>query len=276
MAACTASGGASGANRRLCLVLPLRAGCSCAFQLFFQQLLLIQVRVITAASEQFIMRAALDYSTVAQDDDLVGVSHGGGAVRNQNGGAPVHDAPQAREDALFGLGVDAGEGIVKDQDARVPDNAAGNGSALLLSAGEGDTALANDGFIFVGEAFDVGIEAGDFGGLANLIEIVSREAKGDIAADGFAEEISVLGDVADGATKSVKRPFADGAAIDENFAFRSFPQASDQRGEGSLAAAGRTDDGERGAGGNLQIDVAKDGMSTMATIGSGCPARAVA
>src|SRR6266849_1256456 len=112
MAACTASSGASGANRKLCRVLLLRVLCSCAFELFFQQLLLIQIRVIAAASEQFVMRAALDDSTVAQDDDLVGVPYGGGSVRNQNGGAAVHDAAQAREDALFGLGVDAGEGIV--------------------------------------------------------------------------------------------------------------------------------------------------------------------
>src|SRR5712692_8978528 len=137
MAACTASGGASGANRRLCRVLLLRVLSSCAFELFFQQLLLIQIRVISAASEEFVVCAALKDAPIAEDDDLVGVSHGGGAVRNQNGGAPVHDAPQAREDALFGLGVDAGEGIVKDQDARVPDNGAGNGCALLLSAGEG-------------------------------------------------------------------------------------------------------------------------------------------
>src|SRR5712671_3489348 len=105
MAAYTAASGASGANRRLCLVLPLRAGCSCAFQLFFQQLLLIQVRVISAAREEFVMRAALDDTALA---------HGRSAVRDQNSSAPVHDAPQACEDALFGLRVHTGERIVKD------------------------------------------------------------------------------------------------------------------------------------------------------------------
>ncbi len=33
----------------------------------------------------------------------------------------VHDAAQTGEDAFFGLGVDAGEGIVEDQDARIAD-----------------------------------------------------------------------------------------------------------------------------------------------------------
>src|SRR5712671_465346 len=273
MAAYTAASGASGANRRLCLVLPLRAGCSCAFQLFFQQLLLIQVGVISAASEELVMRAALDDTAVAQNDDLVGVAHGRSAVRDQNGSAPVHDAPQACEDALFGLRVHAGERIVKDQYAWVADNGAGNGGALLLASGEGDAALANYGFIFVGEAFNVGIEAGDLRGLANLVEIVIREAERDIAANRFAEQVSVLRNVADGTAQSVKRPFTDGTPVDENFAFGCFPKSRDQRGERSLAAAGRADDSKRGAGGNFQIYVAKYRMSAVAAIGSGCSPR---
>src|SRR5712664_3980989 len=172
MAACTAASGASGARRRLCRVLLLRAGCSCAFQLFFQQLLLVQIRVIAAASEEFVVRAPLDDAAVAQDDDLVCVPHGGGAVRNQNGGATVHDAAQASEDALFGLRVDAGEGIVEDEDAGVANDGSGDGGALLLSSRESDAAFADNCFVFMGEALNVGIEAGDFGGLANLIEIV--------------------------------------------------------------------------------------------------------
>jgi len=41
------------------------------------------------------MRARSLIPALAQDDDLVGVAHGRSAVRDQNGGAPVHDAPQA-------------------------------------------------------------------------------------------------------------------------------------------------------------------------------------
>src|SRR3982074_788785 len=119
MAACTAASGASGANRRLYRVLLLRERCSCAFELFFQQLLLVQIRVIATASEEFVVCAALSDAAVAQDDDLVGVLHCGGAVRNQNRGAAAHDAAQAREDALLGLRIDAGKGIVEDQNARV-------------------------------------------------------------------------------------------------------------------------------------------------------------
>ncbi len=41
------------------------------------------------------MRAALDDAPVAQDDDLVGVADGGDAVRDQDGGALLHELLQA-------------------------------------------------------------------------------------------------------------------------------------------------------------------------------------
>src|SRR6266478_5764328 len=172
----------------------------------------------------------------------------------------MHDAAQAGENALLGLRVDAGERIVEDQDARVADDGAGDSGALFLSTGESDAALADDGFVLMGEAFDVGIEAGDFRGLADLIEIVIGQAEGDVAADGFAEEVGVLRDVANGAAQGIERPFANGAAVNQDFTLGSFPEARDQGGESGFAAAGGADDGERGARRNFQADVAENGM----------------
>src|SRR5260370_21781480 len=132
----------------------------------------------------------------------------------------------------------------EEKDAGIADDGAGDGGALLLSARKSDAALADYRFILIREAFDVGIEAGACRGFTNLMQIVIRKAKGDVAADCFAEEIGVLRDVADRATQRIERPFANGAAVDEEFAFGSFPEAGDQRGEGSLATAGGADDGE--------------------------------
>src|SRR6266446_1355599 len=176
----------------------------------------------------------------------------------------MHDAAQAGENALLGLRVDAGERIVEDQDARVADDGAGDSGALFLSTGESDAALADDGFVFMGEAFDVRIEAGDFRGLADLIEIVIGQAEGDVAADGFAEEVGVLRDVANGAAQGIERPFANGAAVNQDFTLGSFPEARDQGGESGFAAAGGADDGECRACGNSQTDVAEDRMPAVA------------
>src|SRR5260370_8088354 len=103
----------------------------------------------------------------------------------------------------------------EEKDAGIADDGAGDGGALLLSARKSDAALADYRFILIRETFDVGIEAGDFRGFTNLMQIVIRKAKGDVAADCFAEEIGVLRDVADRATQRIERPFANGAARSE-------------------------------------------------------------
>src|SRR5216684_4949914 len=161
MASCIAEAGASSANRTLCRGPLLRAGCSCAFELFFQQLFLIQIRVIAAASEEFVVRAALGDGAFDQDNDLVGIADGGGAVGDQNSGAALHDAAQAAEDALFGLRVHGGKRVVEDQNARITDDGAGNGGALLLPAGEGDAALTDHSFVGFAEVLDVAVQAGN-------------------------------------------------------------------------------------------------------------------
>jgi hypothetical protein len=111
--------------------------------------------------------------------------------------------------------------------------------------------LADDRVVFVSEALHVFIEAGDFGGLADASDVVLREAEGDIAANGFAEKIGILRDIADGAAQSRKRPFANGTAVDEDLVVGSFPEAGDEGSERGFAAAGRADDGERGASGDF-------------------------
>ena len=166
----TPAGAAAGASRRPFPALLLRECCSYVFQLFFEQLLAVQVGVVAFAREQFVMGTALSDVAVAEDDDLVGVLDGGDAVRNQNCGAALHHGAEAGEDALFGLSVHSGKGIVEDEDARVANDGAGDGASLFLSAGERDAAFAERRVVLVGEFLDVGIEIGDFCGGADLVD----------------------------------------------------------------------------------------------------------
>ena len=66
------------------------------------------------------------------------------------------------EDALFGVGVYAGEGVVEDEDVGVADDGAGDGGALFLAAGEGEAALADHGVEAFGELEDLGGDVGDW------------------------------------------------------------------------------------------------------------------
>ena len=123
-----------------------------------------------------------------QDGDLVRITHGGNAVRNEDGGAILHDLAQVVQDLVFGLGVDAGECVVEHQDSRVPDQRASDGRALLLTAGKSNAAFADHGPVFLRKAFDLGGDAGGLCRMADLLVGRSRPPKRDVFAHGFAEQ----------------------------------------------------------------------------------------
>jgi len=105
--------------------------------------------------EQFVVGAELYDLSVVQYGDTVCVAHSGHAVRDEDRSASFHYLAQTVEDVIFGMRVDAGESIVEDEDAGLADDGSGNGDALLLSSGEGQSALADHGFILFGKAFDI-------------------------------------------------------------------------------------------------------------------------
>ena len=110
------------------------------------------------------MGAVFDDASLVEDGDGVGVADGGNAVGDEDGGASAHDFAEVVEDFVFGVGVDAGEGVVEDEDARAAKQGAGDGGALLLASGEGDAAFADGSVVAFGETFDVVGDVGGFGG----------------------------------------------------------------------------------------------------------------
>ena len=69
-------------------------------------------------------------ASLVQDGDRVGVADGGSAVGDEDGGAPAHDFAEMVEDFVLGVGVDAGEGVVENEDAGAAKKGAGYGGAL--------------------------------------------------------------------------------------------------------------------------------------------------
>ena len=116
------------------------------------------------------MGAEFDDASLVEDGDAVGVADGGDAVGDEDGGASAHDFAEMVEDFIFGVGVDAGEGVVEDENARAAQKGAGDGGALLLASGERDAALAYGGVVAFGEAFDVLRDVGGFGGGFDVVE----------------------------------------------------------------------------------------------------------
>src|SRR5579863_4379086 len=92
------------------------------------------------------------------------------------------------ENFIFGVGVDAGERVVEDENLGIANYGAGDGGALLLPAGERDAAFADQRLVTFGEAFDVGGNVGGLGGVVNLAVGGGVDAESNIFADAVAEE----------------------------------------------------------------------------------------
>ena len=91
-------------------------------------------------------------------------------------------------------------------------------------------------------------------------------AEGEVFADGLAEEEGFLAYHADVAAEDGEGVVAHRAAVDEERSFGSFIQAGDQADQGGLSAACGADDGEAGAGGNVERDVVEDRCVAVAEV----------
>ncbi len=120
------------------------------------QLPLIKLRIEASSRQQLFVRAALGDRAAVEHDDFVGVANGRNPVRDEQGRPPRHHAGQLRQDFFFRVGVHARERVVENQDARVADDGAGDGGALLLPARKRQTALADHGFEALRELAHVG------------------------------------------------------------------------------------------------------------------------
>ena len=58
---------------------------------------------------------------------------------------PFRISAKALQDAFFGVGVDAGQRVIEDENSRMPQQGAGNRCALFLPAGKRDAAFSNNG-----------------------------------------------------------------------------------------------------------------------------------
>ena len=108
------------------------------------QLQLQQPRVgAVGAGHEVAVAPLLDDAAVLHDGDGVDAPDGGEPVRHQHGGAALHDALQRLLQHALGLGVQRAGGLVQQQHGGVLEHRARDGDALLLTAGELQTAIAD-------------------------------------------------------------------------------------------------------------------------------------
>src|SRR5205823_764489 len=85
-------------------------------QFFLQQLLVVEIGVITVPRDQFIVGAELHNAAAVQNCNLVRIADRGHPVRNEDRAPASHDFAQVVQDFVLGVGVHARQGVVQNED----------------------------------------------------------------------------------------------------------------------------------------------------------------
>ena len=204
------------------------------------------------------MGALLDDAALVDDVDAVGVDDGGEAVGDDEHGAVGAELVECILDEAFGLAVEGRGGFVEDEDGGVFVHGAGDGEALALAAGEFGAALADDGVVALGLAGDEVMGVCDFGGCLYALYVGGGISVGDVLGDGIVEEDAFLGDDADHAAPVIDFEGADVLTVNQYAAGGGIVETGEEVGDGGLAAAAGTDEGDGLAAWELEVDAFED------------------
>ena len=138
------------------------------------------------------MRAILDHPALVDGDDAVALADGREAMRNDDDGAPPHDLAHIFLDDAFALVIEGTGRLVKNENARIGDQGAGDGDALALPAREACAALADHRVVAVGQFQDEVMGTRQFRGRDDLIDRSPRIGQGNVLTDAAVEQHIVL------------------------------------------------------------------------------------
>src|ERR1700690_3960057 len=173
-------------------------------------------------------------------------------------GPAPHDFAEMVKNLVFGVSIDTGKSVIKNQDARIANDGSRDRGPLLLSAGKGNTAFAHQRSVLLGKFFNV---AGDIGRLCRrpyLFVAGIFLAEGDVFADGFAEQESLLGHESDLPPERRQRIFTHRLAIDPDRARFGIVNTGDKADQRALAGTGWAHDSQTAAFRYSKINVVQN------------------
>ena len=127
-----------------------------------------------------------------QNQGLVAFGQRRQPVRHDDHRAATRDAQQVGVDQRLAFRIERAGGLVQDQDARVVDQRAGDGEALLLTARKVGRAFLDVGLVAVRHALDEFLGAGQPRRAHRILEREAGPAGQDVVADRAAEQEVVL------------------------------------------------------------------------------------
>src|SRR5437879_2326270 len=94
----------------------------------------VEAAIEAVLRDQLVVTADLGDAPLVNDDDAVGVAHGGQAMRDDEHGAAAHEVGQRLLHHELALGVEIGGRLVQDEDGGVLQEGAGDGTPPSASA----------------------------------------------------------------------------------------------------------------------------------------------
>ena len=193
-----------------------------------------------------------------EDQDAVGVDHGGESMGDDHGGAILGHRRERLLDGLFGVAVERRGGLVEHQDARTLEDRPGDGDPLLLPARELQAALAHHRLPAVGQRLDEGPDVGHLGGLLDLGPTRVRASVEQVVVDALVEQHRVLGDDPDGGAQARLAHRADVLSIDQDAPAGEVVEPEQQPAEGRLAGSAMPYHRQGGPRRDLEAQILED------------------
>jgi len=157
----------------------------------------MEAGVASAGAHQFVMRPVLDQASPLEGEDTVGATNRRKSVSDDDGRAPLADAPHVVLDDPLALVVQRACCFVEDQDAWVGNERACDCDSLPLPARQAAAAFTNQCVVAFGKLENKFMCAGKRCRMNDLIHRHSRVRERDIFAHGTIEQHVFLQDDAD-------------------------------------------------------------------------------
>src|SRR5260370_1947474 len=179
-------------------------------------------------------------------------------MRDDKRGADAEEEVEGIADLQVGFGVHAGSGFIKDEEARIVREGAGEIDELALADRERGAAFVDAGGDAFGEGFDEIGKADFANGVLDGVAVDVGSAEANVCFDGAGEEEAVLKNDAEQAAEVLEIDFADVDAVEQDLAALDVIEAKKERDERGFAGAGVADNGEGLAGLDAEGDIAED------------------
>ncbi len=184
--------------------------------------------------------ALLGHAAAFHHDDAIGMLNGGEAVRDDEGGAALHQSLQGVLHQALGLRVEGGRGFVEQQNRRVLVKRACDRQTLALPAGQLRRVVAEHGVDAEAQGIDVRLQVGRDDAALHLVAIdhvARRVAQCHVGGQGVVEHDHVLAHHRELRTQARELPLADLVVVEQHLARAGQHEARQQIDQRGLARA---------------------------------------